>query len=94
MQVQDCPDDETAITGVIAENSKIIFEFFGASQAAALIISREGTNGEHLRSTESLKIEATQAADAPYTDTSKTAAIKSYQSSTAVNADWAEESIQ
>ena len=59
-----------------------------------IIVSREGANGEHLRSTAALQYEADTVAAAPYNATSKTAAIESYQSSAASNADWAEESIQ
>lgn len=61
--------------------------------AAAIILSRQGNNGEHLRSTTSLvKLEdypATVLADA-----AKEAAIASYQASAANDSDWAEESIQ
>ena len=60
----------------------------------AVIISREGTNGEHLRSTASLVIFDDVKTQAPYDADSKAAAIASYQSSAANNSDWAEESIQ
>lgn len=62
--------------------------------AFAVIVSREGANGEHLRSTASLMLVATLAAAEPYDADSKAAAIASYQSSAASNSDWAEESIQ
>lgn len=62
--------------------------------ASAAIISRQGDNGEHLRSTECLFITSETLAAAPYDATSKAAAIASYQSSAANNSDWAEESIQ
>lgn len=61
---------------------------------SAAIISREGANGEHLRSTEYLAIPGATLADAPYDAASKAAAIASYQASAATNSDWAEESIQ
>ena len=61
---------------------------------AAAIISRQGDNGEHLRSTEYLFIPTSVLNDAPYDATSKAAAIASYQASAANNSDWAEESIQ
>ena len=64
------------------------------SIAGAIIVSREGDNGEHLRSTAELKIWADTLQVAPYDATSKAAAIASYQSSAATNSDWAEESIQ
>lgn len=62
--------------------------------AGAVIVSRQGDNGEHLRSTTSLSIDADVTAAAPYDATSKAAAIASYQASAASNSDWAEESIQ
>ena len=84
---------DTAPTAEAGADS-ILFNGFGADQAGAIIISREGANGEHLRSTESLKVQAGFLADAPYDADSKTAAIESYMSSASANADWAEESIQ
>lgn len=77
-----------------AGSGTIIFEQFGADQAGAIIISREGDNGAHLRSTEALKVQAGFLEDAPYDATSKAAAIESYMNSAAANSDWAEESIQ
>ena len=62
--------------------------------AFAVIVSREGDNGEHLRSTASLMLVTDLAADAPYDAASKAAAIASYRASAASNSDWAEESIQ
>lgn len=62
--------------------------------AEAIIVSREGDNGEHLRSTAELKVWHDALAIAPYDAASKAAAIASYQSSAATNSDWAEESIQ
>ena len=61
---------------------------------SAVVISRQGNNGEHLRSSESLSIPSSTLAAAPYDADSKAAAIASYQSSASANADWAEESIQ
>lgn len=60
----------------------------------SVIISREGADGEHLRSNESLVIPGPQKAAAPYDAASKAAAIASYRASAASNSDWAEESIQ
>lgn len=62
--------------------------------SAAVILSREGTNGEHLRSTSSLKIDPNWLENAPYDADSKAAAIASYRTSGATGTDWAEESIQ
>ena len=84
---------EAAPTGEAGANF-IVFDQFGADSAGAIIISREGDNGAHLRSTEILKTQAAFLEAAPYDATSKAAAIESYQSSASANADWAEESIQ
>lgn len=86
-------------SAVVANNfaiaaDKITMEMVGGFGAGAAIVSREGANGEHLRSTTSLVINGGLAADAPYDADSKAAAIASYQSSAATNSDWAEESIQ
>lgn len=91
--VLDSNSTEAAPT-VEAGNNRIMFDQFGSDSAGAIIISREGGNGAHLRSTESLKTQATFLEAAPYDATSKTAAVKSYMSSAAANSDWAEESIQ
>ena len=63
-------------------------------KVGAVIVSREGANGEHLRSTTALQADATFVSKAPYDATSKAAAIESYKSSASTNSDWAEESIQ
>lgn len=62
--------------------------------AAAVIVSREGANGEHLRSSSTLILKTSHIGQAPYDATSKAAAIESYQNAAGSNADWAEESIQ
>lgn len=70
--------------------------FYGgvSPEFVSVIVSREGANGEHLRSTSSLVSTAEIVGAAPYDAASKTAAIDSYMSSASTNADWAEESIQ
>lgn len=83
-----------AISNVAAQTGSLMFESTFADCAVAAIVSREGANGEHLRSTAVLKLDASITAAAPYDDTSKAAAIESYQSSASANADWAEESIK
>ena len=77
-----------------ADQDKIAFLPGIDGGTGAVIVSREGANGEHLRSTTSLAIYSDYQSQAPYDSASKTAAIESYMSSAAVNADWAEESIQ
>ena len=64
------------------------------SIAGSVIISREGESGGHLRSSSFLVIDPDTLEDAPYNETSKTAAIASYMASAAGSTDWAEESIQ
>ena len=86
--------DNTAITGFRGGVNSISFEPDRYAGAGVAIISREGANGEHLRSTTYLSIDPDMKIDAPYDADSKAAAIESYRSSAAVNADWAEESIQ
>ena len=83
-----------AIAGITADEDTLQFEHFGVDAPAAVIISRLGANGEHLRSSESLVANTDFRQGAPYDDTSKTAAIASYKASNSVNSDWAEESIQ
>ena len=59
----------------------------------AVIVSREGANGEHLRSTTMIEVNEKTLGGAPYNEVSKTAAIKSYMSSGAANTDWEQEPI-
>lgn len=86
--------DTTAISGFEAAADTVNFNPDDNILAAAIIISREGNNGEHLRSTETLLIEQNAALEAPYDAESKADAIASYRASAAANGDWAEESIQ
>lgn len=88
--------DSTAVlpANIVVEEGLI--DFAGPEEDAAagcLIVSREGSDGEHLRSTESLVQMAGYNKDL-YAPAAKTAAIESYMSSAASNSDWAEESIQ
>lgn len=83
-----------ALTGFTAGNNQISVSSELYKFAGAVVVSRQGDNGEHLRSTTSLKIAEDITASAPYDATSKAAAIASYRASAASNSDWAEESIQ
>lgn len=83
-----------ATSKFVPDANKIVVNSDLYKIGGAVIISREGANGEHLRSTTSVKINADALGDRPYDATSKTAAIESYMSSASANADWAEESIQ
>ena len=86
--------DTTAISGFKAQTGKIFYDDGLSDAACAVIVSREGESGQHLRSTSDLKIAALALAAAPYDADSKAAAIASYRASAASNSDWAEESIQ
>ena len=89
------PESTAAISGnILVGEGKLVFggPVDGAA-AGCLIVSREGANGEHLRSSETLVQMAEFDADL-YNATAKAAAIASYQSSASANSDWAEESIQ
>ena len=65
----------------------------GLGIAGTIIVSREGDNGEHMRSTEFLS-KLSGYDDNVLADAAKTAAIASYRASAVSNSDWAEESIQ
>lgn len=62
------------------------------NMAAAIILSREGDGGQHLRSTTSL-VNGEEYNSDLLADAAKEAAIKSYMAAGA-NTDWAEESLQ
>lgn len=89
------PASTDAIPGAIAfqDGSMVQTTTIGSSMVGAIITSREGSNGEHLRSTTSLHklfdYDATHDSEE-----AKAAAIASYRASAASNSDWAEESIQ
>ena len=83
-----------ALTGFAASANQIGFEAGNVIGAFAVIISREGESGQHLRSTELLQLPSGVSSAAPYDATSKTAAVASYMASAAGSTDWAEESIQ
>ena len=91
---------------VIDTNSKVATDLFTAVEGAIIvafesqinigtvIVSREGDNGQHLRSTSYLNAGSDLKTAAPYDETSKAAAVESYMSAASANSDWAEESIQ
>lgn len=59
---------------------------------SSVILSREGDNGQHLRSTNALTLAVGTAADTHYTSTAKDAAIESYMAANG-NTDWPEEQL-
>lgn len=77
-----------------ASAGKLNIDMSNAQGGGSVILSREGANGEHLRSTSTLVVNEDLVTLAPYDADSKTAAIKSYMTSGTANTDWAEESIQ
>ena len=83
-----------AVTRFSAAEGKIEYDPKGGCSGAAVIISREGENGEHLRSNSRLIIVSDITATVPYDAASKKAAVESYMASASANSDWAEESIQ
>ena len=83
-----------ATTQFEARNGAICVVEEDSTLAGAIIVSRQGDNGEHLRSNTSLYINPDDVKVAPYDAASKTAAIESYMASGAANTDWAEESIK
>ena len=86
--------DATAIDRFEAGANQLMVSSSMGYIAAAAVVSREGVNGEHLRSTTSLTLAGTIQGGAPYDSISKTEAIESYMASAAGSTDWAEESIQ
>ena len=83
-----------AISGFTASDDEISYTANSTVTALAIIVSREGVSGQHLRSTELLTLAGDVVSAAPYDATSKTAAIASYMASASGSTDWAEESIQ
>ena len=74
------------------DESKLIWRGgYDTPVAGAIILSREGSNGAHLRSNTSIVKSSTYPATV-LADTAKQAAIESYMSQGA-NTDWAEESL-
>ena len=70
---------------------KIFWEPGLGDACYAVIVSRQGAGGKHLRSTANLMGWSNIEQNQPYNDTSKSAAIASYQTSQSANTDWAED---
>lgn len=87
-------EDDSDIVGWTQRNNYIEFNTFGAESAVAIIISRRGPHGEHLRSTEKFHYLGSMVHQSPYNAASKQTAIESYMAIGTTNADWAEESIE
>jgi hypothetical protein len=79
---------------ISADSGKLSVNIVGGGDTGSIIVSREGANGEHLRSTSFLNVWNVDMEPVPFDADSKAAAIASYQNAASANADWAEESIQ
>ena len=86
--------DKTTLSRFTAGKDLMTYNCPIDNQFGSIIVSRQGDNGEHLRSTSTLKDMDGATDVAPYNETSKAAAIARYRASAASNSDWAEESIQ
>ena len=69
----------------------IRYESHITSGIAAIIVSREGANGKHIRSSSSLRPYNGLVTATPYNAASKAAAIASYRNAGAANSDWSED---
>ena len=87
-------DDTTPVRDWTVQDSLLKLITYDQIDAAAVIVSRQGAKGEHLRSTSFLTPMDNLTQFPPYDDASKQAAIASYMATGSANADWAEESIQ
>lgn len=88
------PQSTSALPNDIAVEEEVV-KFTDVKNAAicgCLIVSREGANGEHLRSTETL-VQMNGYDPDIYLSDAKTAAIESYMASGAINENWSEEPI-
>ena len=87
------PTDTTELdVHFVIDETSIDYDLYSSSYAAGtIIISQEGDNGEHLRTTSTL-VEMSQYDYDVQQPAAKAAAIASYMSQGA-NTDWAEESI-
>lgn len=91
--VLDSTSSATLPSTITTTTSAVTFAGNGGSMAAgAIIVSREGANGEHLRSNTSLQQAAGYNADL-LADAAQEAAVRSYMAGS-FNSDWAEENIQ
>lgn len=84
----------TPVRDWIVQNSQLKLTSYDQIDAAAVIVSRQGAKGEHLRSTSFLTPMDNLTHYPPYDNDTKQEAIASYMATDSANADWAEESIQ
>jgi len=88
--------DTTAVSGFVLNASHLAIEgdqTVGTLNFGAIIVSREGQNGAHLRSTQSVVFNVVLSGQAVYDDAdAKAAAIRSYMTAGS-NVDWPQEDI-
>lgn len=90
-------EDNTAISGFSVVEEELVFSSplldGGDVTGAAVIVSREGSDGQHLRSNAKMAITNYAEELPPYTEASKPAAIASYMTAGA-NTDWPQEALE
>lgn len=86
--------DTTPVKDWTVQDNLLKLSTYDQIDAAAVIVSRQGAKGEHLRSTSFLTPMGNLTKYPPYDDASKKTAIASYMATDSANSDWAEESIQ
>lgn len=86
-------DDTTPVDRFIPGRVKIEYYSPIGGVALAIIVSREGANGKHLRSSDSLIILGYQLTQYPYNAASKKAAIASFMTGAGSSQDWQVEQL-
>lgn len=86
------PNDDEPAEQFSCLQGKILWEPGLGDACYAVIVSRQGAGGKHLRSTANLIGWSNIEQNAPYDSASKSAAIASYQTSQSANTDWQEDS--
>lgn len=79
--------DSTAVDKFVGGENIIDFTGFNGATCGAVIVSREGESGQHLRSTSVLKTSEAHLEEAPFNAAAKQAAIASYMTAGA-SVDW------
>lgn len=86
-----------ALQGITTENNRICFdaEFLGLEfiKAGFIVLSREGSNGAHLRSSQFMRFDSDWQSDVQVYDGDNEVAIRSYMA-TGTNADWPQEALE
>ena len=88
------PTNTTAFPNVHWIFGDLCFSGYGDADTGVVVVSRQGSHGEHLRSSETITMFRDNFDNPIWSEDSKQAAIASYMATDSANADWAEESIQ